>query len=479
MRNLLIGCLLLASSTGFAAEPALISMVASNAVDQELPIGVFEGKPFQALPDARFVKLHMYPDKPMTGVSYIEIEACKQWDKVKAETVTQFGFLNFDELTSNEHEYDDGPFLRLNVTSPKILKVSAVDSGEAPVATIPDIESLTINFGPFKNICIQSVKFFDTKGKQIPVQAPMAASGSVKASSVQAPAQAYAAENMFDSKFENAWATDKVNNGAVLTFKFDSVTKIEKLKIWNGYQRSVTHCQQNSRVKSLEIKGDNGYSATIPIKDSLGSQEIVLPKPFSGQNLTVTVKDSVKGKSYQDLAITELRFFDGKNWFLLNPISHIKQINQEIREQFTKAKIAEMLNDEYTSDVMAETNRWSVRLRSDGSMFIQAYITEGEEGASYSALGNFEVKSVSTESIQLRIFGFLYKSNFGMDCNGCGVACNSPDKQDGSSEKIFQQTITLKPVMKKGKLESVEITNDSKKAKLNFKKITIQKRGDI
>jgi hypothetical protein len=446
-----------------AVSPVRISMVASNAVDKELPYGVFTGKGFHAIPEAKYVKLHLYMDQPIKNVGRVEITTCnKAWTSGMADKAV--AYFNFDEVIGDSDSDSEIQSLQTKLSNDKTLVFRAYDFSPK----IPDLDSLTINFGDINNVCIQSVSFFTEDGAKIPIETSVPVEGQIKASSVQVPAEAYSPENLFDSKFEYSWATNKVANGANLEIHFDLDTRVEKLKIWNGYQRSVVHCQQNSRVKALTITGDNNYSAEVKVEDKLGGQEISLPKPFTGKNLKLTVKESIKGKSYEDLAISEMRFFDGKSWLLINPIKNIQSINQKIRAEFKKANLDSILNNEITSSGLSEGSSWIFRFRSDGSMFIEGYGYSTEN--KYSALGNFEIKSASAKGIQVRVFGYLYKSKFSMDCNGCGLACNSPAKQDGSSEKIFQQVLTLKPAKKDG-LDRVLVVNETKAGKLKFKEL--------
>jgi hypothetical protein len=445
-------------------EPILISMVGSNAIDSELPFGVFNGKGFHAAPKSRFVKIHIFPDRATAvPVNRVSVELCAPGVK-RIE-----GFINFDEKrASSEGDKEEAPLsLSGGVHDSKALMFSGSEVL---------LESLTLNFGNASGVCIKSIKLITPDDQEIPVIVPKVVEGSVNASSVLEPKDAYAPENLFDSRFENSWASNKEMTGSKLGFTFKDAQHIEKIKIWNGYQRSVTHCQDNSRAKKIEVTGDNGYKAELTVADKLGSQVLDLPKPFEGKNLTIRTLDVFKGRVYKDMVISELRFFDGKEWSLINPLAYIHELNRKNTEQFTRGGLEAFLGSEFTSrnqEDYDENDGWTFRLRSDGTAYIQGYVYSSETPMAHSALGNYEIKSVKDGEIKLRVFGFLNKGELAMDCNGCGHACNSPDKQKDIGQKIFQEFITLRRTSKKGEKLTVMAINENKKPKLSFKSIKL------
>jgi hypothetical protein len=56
-------------------------------------------------------------------------------------------------------------------------------------------------------------------------------------------------------------------------------------------------------------------------------------------------------------------------------------------------------------------SNWTLRLRSDGSMFMEGFTSstdaDSENTSRFYALGNYEVKSTENNILQVRIFGFL------------------------------------------------------------------------
>ena len=263
--------------------------------------------------------------------------------------------------------------------------------------------------------------------------------------------------------------------GVELTFDFAQEEVVEKVMIWNGYQRSDTHCQANSRAKKVRFTGDGGYEAVIAVADQMGSQVVDLPKPFRGKKLKMSIVEAYKGKAYEDLVISELRFFDGNGWFLLNPLASIQAVSAHNRSGFGKSSLADVLNKNLETEY---DFGWTLRLRADGSVYVSGSEEVGPAEAHtmkfVSGLGSYEVLSSGPQrGIKLRVFGFLRESieKVEFDCNGCGRDCNTAKRDPKIKERIFQQVVVLKRIDG----NRVRLTNEDRVAKLKFKSIELQR----
>lgn len=232
----------------------------------------------------------------------------------------------------------------------------------------------------------------------------------------------------------------------------------------------------NSRVRKIHVTGDGGYEAEISVRDILGSQVVALPKPFEGRELKFEIIDSFLGRSYKDLVISEIRFFNGNEWFMLDPTKTLKSSITANRNQFLKGKVAALLNDSYSAEQEINKEPYFIssklRLRADGSFYMSGNIGEAG-GFEYFALGNYEIKDViDSAGIKLRVFGLYHQTPVYGDCNGCGRDCNqSTASEDGTEQKIFQEFLTIKPA-KDGKFE---VTNQSGGKKIKFGKLLYQR----
>ncbi|URD68910.1 NADase-type glycan-binding domain-containing protein [Leptospira borgpetersenii] len=483
-------------ASGSCKKELSVSMATSTSLSDKLAFAALGEGGWKPEEGAEFVKLHFYPDEGFQ-LKRMEVDSCKG-EFTDEVTV----YINFDELSATA-----------NLSNKK-----GVVSFEKAVFA----RSVTINFRKNKDLCIGQIRFYDEKDKQFSLKLPKIVEGSVIASETLSPVQSYDAMNLFDSRYEYAWASDDRKGkgvGVTLDFQFSERQTITKIKIWNGYQRSDQHCYSNGRLKEATLTGDNGYNQKIQVQDILGPQEIQLEKPFEGKNLRLTVTDIYAGKMYKGIVLSEIRFGEKKNWILIDPIKRSQSIAESNHLQFTASNLDKILNrgligseisrapfeDQNTQTIeSAETEEldperrvgsdWSLRIRSDGSFFMEGntrdqndlgqkvfptssiLLTDFIPGkilhktSKFYAIGNYEVKEATSEGLKLRVFGYMrkYSSSFetdkDMDCNGCGRDCNMGDQDPNKKEIIFQDFITIKKWD-----EKIYVQNTSPSRKLDFR----------
>jgi len=423
---LLITLLLFAS----CKKEVSISMVTATSMQNGLPFLALNGSKWMPETNAEFVKFHIYLDEAIQ-LSKVEVNSCGETFNSKIDM-----YINFDEM------------IQTMKTEGKL----AAYSFPSPVTA----RSVTFNFSKNSNICLDGVRLFDEKGKELKAKGPRIVEGTVVASETGKPEASYGVMNLFDSRYEYSYASLDNAKGVSLDFAFKDSQKIKSIKIWNGYQRSDVHCVENGRVKEISLTGDDGYSEKISLKDEMGPQIVELTKPFSGKNLKMIVDEAYAGKKYKGIVLSEMRFSDGKEWFLLDPFPRIREIATSNEAEFEKAGASDVMNKSLTGhDVNAASSNWTVRLRSDGSMFMEGSTTSYDENSEntsrFYALGNYEVKSTENNILQVRVFGFLreLKSEIEMqmDCNGCGRDCNQLGGTGSDRiEKIFAEYLELEKV---------------------------------
>lgn len=462
----------------FAAD-ATLSMAYTNALGSELPFAIFSKGGWSPDPKARYVKLHLYFDEPIP-VKGLEIDSCGT--KLTPDLSI---FFNFDQWILRLDPKLEGtiPEALYPERKGKLLVFEHFDKSV-------DVRSLTFNFESNSGFRICGIHLKDPKGETYHIKTPTLIDGKVTASSILDPVSAYDPMFLFDSRFEYGWASNAQAKDVSLDFTFDKPRHVEQIRIWNGYQRSITHCYSNSRAKTIRVTGDGGYEETITIKDVLGSQVIALPKPFDGQHLSFRVDDSYLGKTYKDLVISELRFFDGQEWFMLDPAAHLQAAIKANRDRFAVANVSRLLNDSFkaTRQLTKETMGvlWgnktevtgqyesTIRLRADGSFYLSGYYDDEKHGyGRYFTLGNYEIKEASpTGGLKLRVFGLYYETEEYGDCNGCGRDCNKNDVPTGvKAQKIFQEFFIFKP-MAGGKFL---VVNQSGGKKIRFDRLELSR----
>ena len=477
IRSCLVLAVLLAT---FSAQATLaqtdsntisISMIAATSIREELPFVIFQGKPWSAEPNAAYAKLHMYFDEAF-HLSRIEMKACSsmKWESL-AKGYSPKVFVNFDEVTGDSASESDGGV--------KERLIDKIWQWNFDVSA----RSITFNFREAKDVCVQELRLFG-KGKdgksnsvaQYRVASPRVVAGTVGATTTYEPRLSYDVSNLFDSRFEYAWLSDfkkKPKDGDVLTFTFDQQQRVEKVRIWNGYQRTVRHCQTNARATEMQIEDDSGVLGTVAVADKMGYQDIALPRPFVGKRLKLRM-NKVKfgvGPKDTDTSISELRFFDGKEWFLINPIANLRAIAAANREAFRRASMVQLLdvnwhgrsNEEFPQVQIDMGDSYRdfpdvLRLRSDGSMYharieptkiTQDGALQIQHVLQHSGLGNYEVKEASKYRLVLRVFGSYMRKEKEMnlpvdgDCNACGWDCNKLQGAPSDTQAIFQDQVEI------------------------------------
>jgi hypothetical protein len=452
--------LLAAALLTSAATTVDLSMVSANAIEGEMPFALFGGAGWHADANAEYVKLHLYFDAPFDAAK-VEVTSCG-----KPFTASISVFVNFDQHIATLERAGTG--------------------AKADLGTIAGgVSSLTFNFGRQRQLCLAGVKVLDRAGAPVELRVPKVVKGTMTASSTTKPLASYSILNVFDSRFEYAWASDKATKGVVLEATFEEEQTLDRLRVWNGYQRSAVHCWANSRIKKMKLTGDGGYEAVVELTDVMGAQTIALPKPFKGKRLTMTVEDAFMGKTYKDLVVSELRFgAAGGGWLTLDPLAQIQGTVRDNKASFDKVKLAGVLDHGLVgSNSVREDNAtgdWTLRLRSDGSFFLEGETSEETDELSqktqeFYALGNYEVKKVGKDELKLRLFGYLrvYKteSDLEMDCNGCGRPCAGGGGDEDTTEKIFEEYVVVKAFPK-----GIRFSNESGK-NLNFKTLWAREEG--
>ncbi len=430
------------------AQPVPIALVASTSLKKELPFAVLQGQRWEAEDDSRFVKLHLYFDEPIDLKRY-SITACSPLTDGIAS------FINFDGWTVPMKTEGKEAFYEL--------------------AKPDSARSLTFNFQNNMKVCIEKISITSASKGVLTFVPPDVMAGNAVATSTLKPDASYDVMNLFDSRIEYGWASSGKASGDTITFTFAKEVRIEKLRVWNGYQRSEEHCQANSRAKNIKLEGDGGFSHKGVLADEMSHQDIVFAKPFKGKKLVLKFEDAYKGKAYNDLVLSELRFHNGKNWFILDPRPAMARIQNQNTASFKNGGVDFILN--HNLEMAAEgsaDNRWVVRFRRDGSFYLEGGWANEGTFENYYALGNYEVKAVRPGEADVRVFGFLRRSRGQMmDCNGCGRDCNKPKPDPnapfGKTEEIFEDTLTLKKTK-----AGVDMINTGKAKRITFDRLQLK-----
>jgi len=148
------------------------------------------------------------------------------------------------------------------------------------------------------------------------------ASSQLKATSTTS----YSASNAQDLSYQTAWVegVDGDGIGEFLVYHFaPQCPRITNIIVVNGYVKSKSLWQNNSRVKRLKMYVNEKPYAILELKDIMAEQRFVVEpignadrkdikklESLPAWTIKFEIMDVYKGLKYQDTAITEI-YFDG------------------------------------------------------------------------------------------------------------------------------------------------------------------------
>jgi len=285
------------------------------------------------------------------------------------------------------------------------IRIDATDSMEYERNGIRYAGSLPVGISDI------SLTVIGEAGTEVPlnVQPISKMSGFVQASSCLEPEEAYHTDFLFDSRAEFGWTDgneSSTGEGESLSFYFDQAQRIEKIKIWNGYHRSQTHFEQNERASLISFGNDSSGASEYRLANIMEPQVIALDTPLEGSSFTLKVLEIHEGATYKDLVISELQFYDGERWFVLDSGESLTRKHDVL--QWANNTAAEAFIDKqiyYSRNTAWEEYTQTLVLRSNGSFVLWKHEeTDGSSEIMY-ADGNWQIIDANT----IEIFGRLHR----------------------------------------------------------------------
>ncbi len=86
----------------------------------------------------------------------------------------------------------------------------------------------------------------------------------------------------------------------------------------DGYHRSETHFQHNERAATFSFGLYWEDPGVYQLEDVMEPQVVNLEFPPEGDRFMLDILEVYPGDVYRDLVISEMRFFDGEDWFLID-----------------------------------------------------------------------------------------------------------------------------------------------------------------
>ncbi|MEM6272116.1 MAG: M15 family metallopeptidase [Bacteroidota bacterium] len=332
-------------------------------------------------------------------------------------------------------------FIRVAATRGNQELTYYIDDGEGQIA-VPN---------PDQQVGIAEIFLSGKDGEGLKLRPLPMVPGKAQASSILEPAAAYAPDFLFDSRMEFGWAEGKTGsgNGETVQFSFARKVRIEKIKVWNGYQRSEDHFSRNERAQTIRFAVVGGSGAELTLKDESAAQAIALPEALEGTEFELKVNSVYPGKAYDDLVISELRFFDGKRWFGLQDAGAATR-EQSLLTQCQNSPLAGAVNrpivDEWSTAEDAIRKERSLLLRSNGSfvLYLNDYENFGTKMKDIRQVadGGWEIIEANAERARVKIFGKIHRVRDKIDIYK-GTSTRS-------TTRIFSEFLTITADMVKG-----------------------------
>jgi len=139
----------------------------------------------------------------------------------------------------------------------------------------------------------------------------------VRASSTLPPQgkNRYEAKRMHDVNQNTAWVEGDAEYGIGESITWRSRVEdpeldipCESLMLMNGYQKSQSHMEKNSRIKTMDMYVDDHLTRRLEIQDRLGYQYFSAEDLGlkNGQNVKLVITGVYKGTKWKDTAISEM-----------------------------------------------------------------------------------------------------------------------------------------------------------------------------
>ena len=308
-------------------------------------------------------------------------------------------------------------------------------------------------FSPTLSVAISKIDFFNNSGNKIDFVIPKLVKASIKASSTLTPEVAYSVANLFDCKKDFGWAENASSNGIgeSILINTDAPITYNKIKVWNGYQRSPKHFDANGSVKKLHLTNNVQLDEVLDLKNIKDPQAYYIKNRKSTTTLKLTLDNIYQGQKYEDVLMSEIRLYE-KNIPIILLSSDAEQVVKNNQGEKVSSSIMAYILDkniqvDYTKREAVEdtflnqSKETSFILRSNNSFVMYTSESQGyEKDKAYNesqtiADGNWELISKNEEAIKVRIFGRIYDVFNGVD----------PYKGKGRKEsiKIFKDIVTI------------------------------------
>jgi hypothetical protein len=254
--------------------------------------------------------------------------------------------------------------------------------------------------------CLAEVTF-KRKDQRLDVRAPRSVPGTISASSILTPKDAYHPAYLFDGRLDFGWVegADGPGAGQGITVTFDQPVTVNAIELWNGYQRSKDHFKKNARAKRIAVGTGEPPAATLNLADKMGEQKLALPAPITGTTFTLKILDAIKGSAYQDLVLSELRFWDASGPFTL-ATTDLSQRTAALRKSLSGTPLGEVTDRHLSGACPAGYDRRELKLRTNNTFVWYEDLASSEEQSTSEVFdGVWVTRTQASPWSELELFG--------------------------------------------------------------------------
>ena len=340
------------------------------------------------------------------------------------------------------------------------IRIASVKNTNISRSVIDGKDYWRESFSIEKSVGISELQLLGVDEKPLKIVAPEYIKGKINTSTNLKPALAYGGDNLMDGRKEFGWAEGAkgVGVGETVTFSFEEEVEIDRLKLWNGYQRSPSHFSGNGRVKTFSFGLKGQTPVDYSVKDSQQPEEINLASPVKGREFILTIKDIYRGTKYEDLVISEIHFMNEDQSIILqsdvieNRVKMQRALASNLLKQFLDRNISANFNgseEDGTKSVYYNENS-SMIIRSNNTFVIyqtkstsieeydeeEDYYDESVDKTETISDGNWELVEEQDDFVKIRIFGKIFTPTTSAELYKGDVT--------SSNVKIFQDFLTLR-----------------------------------
>lgn len=285
---------------------------------------------------------------------------------------------------------------------------------------------------PDETISISEINFYGKGDDKLNLVLPYMVDGTVTTSSNLKSSDSYKGDNLFDNMREYAWVEGAEGNGIgeKVTFNTQKGLKINSIKIWNGYQRSPSHHYSNAKLKTFDFTTGE-LTENNEIRNSETSQVVNFENTFKGDEFILKITDAFDGNSYEDLAISEITFYQNQYPIKIrtNAIEKTIKANKENPDLWFLDRGFESTHEEGAGAIDISMN-----IRSNGTFVY--YKDEYCGPYCYEIIdGNWELIESDEDKAKIMVYGKIFRPSASEEMY--------QGKMNMNSVKIFKDQITI------------------------------------